>query len=117
MARIEARQFAVGDQVQTGQFLCLEDDHHGVTQDKARRIAYEPGWNRITSDDRCLDAFTHFAPARIMVLTLFCCLITPEKCIGRVCRATDAVSRFDFKSAISDLKLSQDCGCAAPGAP
>src|SRR5262245_11158497 len=60
MAWIEAGQLSVGNQVQAGQFLRLEDDHHSVTQDQARRIAYEPGWNRITSDDGCLDAFAHF---------------------------------------------------------
>jgi cold shock CspA family protein len=59
MAGIEARQLAVGDQVQAGQFLRFEDDHHGVSQDEARRISDEPGWDRITSDDGCLDAFTH----------------------------------------------------------
>jgi hypothetical protein len=47
--------------------LRLEDDHHGVTQDEARRIPDEPGWNRITSDDGCLDAFTH-----LCVYTQYC---------------------------------------------
>src|SRR5262249_22296989 len=59
MSRIEARQFAVCDEVQASQFLSLEDDHHSVTQDQPRCVADEPGWDRITSDDGCLDAINH----------------------------------------------------------
>ena len=59
MARVEPHQFAVGDQVEAGQFLRLEHRHHGIAHDEARRVADHPGEHRITADDRRLDASGH----------------------------------------------------------
>src|SRR5262245_11145528 len=64
MAGVKARQFPVGDQVEARQFLRLEHDHYSVTQNKARRIADQPGWNRITSDDGCLDTSSHLCACK-----------------------------------------------------
>ena len=52
---VKAGQLAVGDHVQPGQLLRLEDDENGVAQVGDGRIGGQPGWQRIAADDGCLD--------------------------------------------------------------
>ena len=59
MTGIEPNQLPVGHQVQARQLLRLENDHHGIAQHEARRVADHPREHRITADDGRLDSRKH----------------------------------------------------------
>jgi len=61
MVDVEAGQLTIGDHVQPGQFLRLEDDENGVAQIGDGRIGGQPGRQGIAADDGCLDGgFGHW---------------------------------------------------------
>ena len=55
MADVEPGQFAVGDQIDPGQFLRLEHNEDGVPQCGRGGVGGEPGGNRVAANDLGLD--------------------------------------------------------------